>query len=74
MNVWMIVFDEWMFIMNGWVHEWMNERVNDVLWEPSFYVTQASKRSKTKNVVVILLVAISISFEGFKKNIELEVW
>ena len=52
----------------------MNERVNDVLWEPSFYETQASKRSKIKNVVVILLVAISVSFEGLKKIIELEVW
>ena len=52
----------------------MNEWVNDVLWEPSFYETQASKRSKIKNVVVILLVAISISFEGFGKKVQLQLW
>ena len=56
------------------MNEWMNERVNDVLWGSSFYETQASKRSKIKNVVVVLLVAISVSFEGLKKIIEFEGW
>ena len=64
----------WVNVSNEWISAWMNERVNDVLWEPSFYETQASKRSKIKNVVVISLVAIFISLEGFRKTMCCEVW